>query len=61
MAEFQLTAAEQQFAEAVRETAQQDLAPLAGQSGNRVSRPLLAEMGKLGLLRGLFGGHPDEP
>jgi acyl-CoA dehydrogenase len=61
VAEFQLTAAEQQFAEAVRETARQDLAPLAGQSGNRVSRPLLAAMGQLGLLRGLFGGHPDEP
>lgn len=61
MAEFQLTAAEQEYAEQVRETARLHLVPLAGQSGNRVNRPLLATMGKLGLLRGLFGGQPDEP
>lgn len=61
MAEFQLTAAEQEYAEQVRETARLHLLPLADQSGGRVNRPLLATMGKLGLLRGLFGGHPDEP
>ncbi len=61
MAEFQLTAAEQQYAEQVRDTARQHLVPLAGQAGGRVNRPLLAAMGKLGLLRGLFGGQPDEP
>ena len=61
MAEFQLTAAEQDYAAQVRETARLHLAPLAGQSGNRVNRPLLTTMGKLGLLRGLFGGQPDEP
>ena len=61
MADFQLTAAEQQYAEQVRETARRHLVPLAGQAGPRVNRPLLAAMGKLGLLRGLFGGQPDEP
>jgi acyl-CoA dehydrogenase len=61
VAEFQLTAAEQDYAGQVRETARLHLVPLAGQSGNRVNRPLLAAMGKLGLLRGLFGGQPDEP
>jgi acyl-CoA dehydrogenase len=61
VAQFQLTAAEQEYAEQVRETARLHLVPLAGQSGGRVNRPLLATMGKLGLLRGLFGGQPDEP
>ncbi len=61
MAPFQLTAAEQEYAEQIRETARLHLVPLAGQSGGRVNRPLLATMGKLGLLRGLFGGQPDEP
>jgi len=61
VAEFQLTAAEQEYAAQVRETARLHLVPLAGQSGSRVNRPLLAEMGQLGLLRGLFGGQPDEP
>ncbi len=61
VAEFQLTAAEQQFAGQVRETARQHLVSLAGQTGGRVNRPLLAALGKLGLLRGLFGGQPDEP
>lgn len=61
MAQFQLTAAEQEYAGQVRETARLHLVPLAGQSGGRVNRPLLATMGKLGLLRGLFGGQPDEP
>jgi alkylation response protein AidB-like acyl-CoA dehydrogenase len=61
VADFQLTAAEQQYAEQVRETARRHLVPLAGQAGSRVNRPLLTAMGKLGLLRGLFGGQPDEP
>jgi acyl-CoA dehydrogenase len=61
VAEFQLTAAEQEYAGQVRETARLHLVPLAGQSSGRVNRPLLATMGKLGLLRGLFGGQPDEP
>jgi acyl-CoA dehydrogenase len=61
VAEFQLTAAEQEYAEQVRETARLHLAPLAGLTGGRVNRPLLATMGKLGLLRGLFGGQPGEP
>jgi alkylation response protein AidB-like acyl-CoA dehydrogenase len=61
VAEFQLTAAERQYAEQVLQTARLHLVALAGQTGGRVNRPLLATMGKLGLLRGLFGGHPDEP
>ena len=61
MAEFQLTAAQQQYAEQVRQNARVHLVSLAGQTGGRVNRPLLATMGKLGLLRGLFGGQPDEP
>jgi alkylation response protein AidB-like acyl-CoA dehydrogenase len=61
VAEFQLTAAEQEYAAQVRETARLHLAPLAGRSGGRVNRPLLTAMGQLGLLRGLFGGQPDEP
>jgi alkylation response protein AidB-like acyl-CoA dehydrogenase len=61
VAEFQLTAAERQYAEQVLQTARLHLVSLAGQTGGRVNRPLLATMGKLGLLRGLFGGQPDEP
>ena len=61
MAEFQLTAAQQQYAEQVRQSARVHLVSLAGQTGGRVNRPLLATMGELGLLRGLFGGQPDEP
>jgi acyl-CoA dehydrogenase len=61
VAQFQLTAAEQEYADQVRETARLHLVPLAGQSGGRVNRPLLDTMGKLGLLRGLFGGQPNEP
>jgi alkylation response protein AidB-like acyl-CoA dehydrogenase len=61
VAEFQLTAAEQEYAAQVRETARLHLAPLAGRSGGRVNRALLTAMGQLGLLRGLFGGQPDEP
>jgi acyl-CoA dehydrogenase len=61
VAEFQLTAAEQEYAAQVRETARLHLVPLAGQSAGRVNRPLLTAMGQLGLFRGLFGGQPDEP
>jgi len=61
VADFQLTAAQQEYAEQVRETARRHLVPLAGQSGGRVNRPLLAAMGQLGLLRGLFGGQPGQP
>ncbi len=64
MADFQLTAAQQEYAEQVRDTARQHLTGLAGhagRAGGRVNRPLLAAMGQHGLLRGLFGGQPDEP
>jgi len=64
VADFQLTAAQQEYAEQVRDTARQHLTGLAGhagQAGGRVNRPLLAAMGRHGLLRGLFGGRPDEP
>jgi acyl-CoA dehydrogenase len=43
-----------------RELAETELLPLAqqGEEG-RVNRPLLAAMGRLGLLRALFGGAPE--
>jgi acyl-CoA dehydrogenase len=53
---------EQDYVGRVREVAQTHLLPLveAGEEG-RVNRPLLAAMGDHGLLRGLFGGSPEEP
>lgn len=49
------------YAAWVREVTTRDLLPLveAGQEG-RINRPLLAAMGERGLLRGLFGGEPDD-
>jgi len=54
--DFQLTPAQQAYAARVRQLAATHLAPLveAGPEG-RVNRPLLAEMGRLGLLADLFG------
>jgi len=57
-----LDADQQAYVARVRELAVSRLLPLAdhGDAG-RVNRPLLAAMGELGLLRGLFGGEPGEP
>ena len=56
---FGLTAEQQEYAAWVRSVAGslEDIPPVHG----AVNRPLVAAMGKAGLLRGLFGGTPDEP
>jgi acyl-CoA dehydrogenase len=61
MSSFRLTDEQLAYARWVRETAATHLTPLSGKHDGRVNRPLLAAMGDLGLLRGLFGGRPDEP
>ncbi len=48
------------FVEHVRDIAQTHLAAVPATEG-RVNRPLLLELGKHGLLRGLFGGAAEEP
>jgi acyl-CoA dehydrogenase len=49
------------YAAWIREVATRELAPLTAKHDGRVNRPLVRAMGELGLLRGLFGGQPDEP
>ena len=57
-----LSADEQAYARRVRDLAVTHLLPLVEKGiEGRVNRPLLAAMGELGLLRGLFGGRPGEP
>ena len=57
-----LDAEQSRYVEWVREVAVTHLLPLAAQgTPGRVNRPLLAAMGEHGLLRGLFGGAPDQP
>ncbi len=60
MSEFGLTAAQQEYVDHVRDLARTKLSQVPAAEG-RVNRPLLRELGRLGLLRGLFGGRPDEP
>lgn len=62
MADFQLTQAQRAYTARLRELAAEQLVPLvaAGPAG-RVNRPLIRELGRLGLLRDLFGGAADEP
>ena len=57
-----LSAEESARVSEIQEITRDRLLPLveAGTEGH-VNRPLLAEMGRTGLLRGLFGGTPDEP
>jgi acyl-CoA dehydrogenase len=59
VAGFGLNDEQRAFARQVGEIARTKLRAEAGQPG-RVNRPLLRTMGELGLLRGLFGGAPDE-
>ncbi|HEY4019209.1 MAG TPA: acyl-CoA dehydrogenase family protein [Pseudonocardiaceae bacterium] len=59
MAGFGLSDEQRAFARQVGEIARTTLRADSGQPG-RVNRPLLRTMGELGLLRGLFGGAPDE-
>jgi alkylation response protein AidB-like acyl-CoA dehydrogenase len=58
---FQLSSAQRDYAAWVRSVAADQLVPLTGAAGSSVNRPLLKELGRLGLLRGLFGGAGDEP
>ncbi len=60
MAQFGLTAEQQEYVDHVRDLATTKLADVPPAEG-RVNRPLLRELGRLGLLRGLFGGDPDAP
>jgi acyl-CoA dehydrogenase len=57
---FGLTPHQQAYAERVRHLAETELAHVEGAEGT-VNRSLLKELGRLGLLRGLFGGAEDEP
>jgi alkylation response protein AidB-like acyl-CoA dehydrogenase len=62
MTAFSLTPAQREYAAGVRRTAAEAIVPLlAAAPPGRVNRPMLAALGKQGLLRGLFGGRPDEP
>ncbi len=60
MAQFGLTAEQQGYVDHVRDLATTKLSDVPAAEG-RVNRPLLRELGRLGLLRGLFGGDPEEP
>jgi acyl-CoA dehydrogenase len=55
---FGLTPEQERFVEHVRDLATTKLEVPPGEDG-RVNRPLLRELGRLGLLRGLYGGDPD--
>jgi acyl-CoA dehydrogenase len=57
--QYALDDAQQAFVEHVREVAATHLVGVPATEG-RVNRPLLQEMGKHGLLRGLFGGSADD-
>ncbi len=61
MTGFQLSPDHRAYADRVRQLAVEELLSLVGTAGARVNRPLLLAMGRLGLLRGLFGGAADEP
>lgn len=55
-----LTAAQEEYVARVRAVAIDHLAGVPPVH-NAVNRPLVAALGEHGLLRGLFGGDPDEP
>ena len=58
--QYALDDAQQALVEHVHEVAATHLVGVPATEG-RVNRPLLQEMGKHGLLRGLFGGSADDP
>ncbi len=66
MSGFGLTAAQQEYAAQVAALAERELAGPPGHAAGEgagecaVNRPLLKRLGDLGLLRGLFGGAPEE-
>ncbi|HET8959364.1 acyl-CoA dehydrogenase family protein [Nocardioides sp.] len=55
-----LTAAQEEYVARIRQVASDHLAAIPPVHGS-VNRPLVAALGEHGLLRGLFGGAPDEP
>ncbi|MDN5853252.1 MAG: acyl-CoA dehydrogenase family protein [Actinomycetia bacterium] len=57
---FDLSPDQQAYARRVRELVKTELAGTEDDDSGRVDRGLLAKLGRLGLLRGLFGGDPDE-
>ncbi len=59
MSQFGLNQTQQEYAAHVRDVARTQLADIPHAEGH-VNRPLLKSMGRLGLLRGLFGGAPGE-
>lgn len=61
MSDFRLDAQQLAFVSWVRETALEYVLPLVGDESGRVNRALVAELGRRGLLRALFGGEPDTP
>lgn len=63
MSTFTLSADQLAYIERVRAQTLESLLPLTASTDSvgQVNRPLLAEMGRLGLLRDLFGGQPGEP
>lgn len=57
---FALTPDQEAYAERVRGLARAELSGEHQGDPGQVDRELLATLGRLGLLRGLFGGEPDE-
>ena len=60
MAAFGLTEEQRSYSTWVRQVATERVLPLSHGQEGRVNRPMLAVMGELGLLRGLFGGAAAE-
>jgi acyl-CoA dehydrogenase len=60
MARFGLSSQQQEYVDHVRGLARTELVDVDPVEG-RVNRPLLRTLGRLGLLRGLFGGDPGTP
>lgn len=62
MSQFGLSRDQQEYVDHVRDVARKELAPGVHQSDTdgHVNRSLLRALGELGLLRGLFGGSPDQ-
>ena len=61
MAAFRLDADHIAYQARVRQLAVDHLLPLVGGETGRVNRGLVAEMGRRGLVRALFGGAGDDP
>jgi acyl-CoA dehydrogenase len=57
---FELTPDQRRYAQWVRHVAEESIAPLPARHDGHVDRELVAALGRLGLLRGLFGGTADD-